>query len=172
MKTRIAACAGMLLVVAGAGAADTAYIVRPTELKAKPFSDAATLATLAQSSQVNVLERQASWLQVKTPGATGWVKLLSVRYDQVTASSRSSGVNSNLEVLFNISRTGSSGTSVATTGVNGINEEALRNPRPNPAALQQMQALDTSAADARSFAKAGHLNSATLAYVAPVGEKP
>jgi hypothetical protein len=172
MKTKIAACAGMLLVVAAAGAADTAYIVRPTELKAKPFSDAATLAKLAQSSQVDVLERQASWLQVKTPAATGWVKLLSVRYDQINASNRGGATNSNLGVLFNIAQTGSSGTSVSTTGVKGLDEEALRHPRPNPAALHQMLALDTSPADARAFAKSGRLNSTTLAYVSPAGEKP
>lgn len=170
MKTTIAGAA-MLLAACGAGAADTAYMVRPTELKAKPFSDAATLAKLAQSSQVNVMERQASWLQVKTPAATGWVKLLSVRYDQITASTRSGATNSNLGVLFNIAQTGSGG-SVATTGVKGINEEALRHPQPNPAALQQMQSLDTSAADARSFAKAGRLNSSTVAYLNAAGERP
>jgi hypothetical protein len=171
MKTRIAACAGMLLVVAGAGAGELAYTVRPTDLKAKPFSDAATLAKLAQSSQVDVMLRQASWLQVGASGATGWVKMLSVRFDQIGTSPKGGTTNSNLGVLFNIAQTGSGG-SVATTGVKGISEEALRNPRPNAAALEQMHGLDTSAADARAFAKAGKLASTSMAYVAAPGGRP
>ena len=170
MKTRIAACAGMLLVAAGAGAFEQAYTVRPTDLKAKPFTDAANLARLAQGSTVDVLERQASWLQVKSSGATGWVKMLSVRYDQISSSSRAGATNSNLGVLFNIAQTGSGG-SVATTGVKGISEEALRNPRPNSAALQQMHTLDTSPAEAQSFAAAGRLARASMAYVPAAGGK-
>ena len=173
MKKIITACAAMLLAASGAGAFETAYTVRPTELKAKPFSDAATLARLGQGSAVDVMERQASWLQVKSPAATsnGWVKMLSVRFDQAGASPRAGATNSNLGVLFNIAQTGSGG-SVATTGVKGISEEALRNPQPNPAGLQQMQAQEVSVADARGFAKAGKLSSATMAYVAASGGKP
>ena len=171
MKIRIAACAGMLLVAAGADAGEPAYTVRPTELKAKPFTDAATLAKLAQSSQVDVLDRQASWLQVKALGATGWVKMLSVRFDQVGSASRAGTTNSNLGVLFNIAQTGSGG-SVATTGVKGISEEALLHPHPNPAGLQQMHGLDTSAADAKVFARAGKLAPVSMAYVAAPKGKP
>jgi hypothetical protein len=171
MKTRMAACAGMLLVAAGAGAAEPAYTVRPTELKAKPFSDAATVARLAQGSQVEVVERQASWLQVKSPAASGWVKMLSVRFDQIGASSRTGSANSNLGVLFNIAQTGSGG-SVATTGVKGISEEALRNPQPNPAALQQLQTQHASPAEVQSFARAGKLNRVAMAYVAAPRRNP
>ena len=170
MKTRIAACAGMLLMVAGVGA-EPAYTVRPTELKAKPFTDAATLAKLAQSAPVDVMERQASWMQIRAAGTTGWVKMLSVRFDQINSASRAGTTNSNLGVLFNIAQTGSGG-SVATTGVKGINEEALRNPRPNPAALQQMHTLNTSAAEAESFARTGKLARTSMNYVAAPGGQP
>lgn len=171
MKTTIAACAGMLLAAAGAAAGEPAYTVRPTDLKAKPFTDAATLAKLAQSSQVDVMERQASWLQVKAAGSTGWVKMLSVRYDQIGAASRSGTTNSNLGVLFNIAQTGSGG-SVATTGAKGFMEEGLRNPRPNPAALQQMHTQDVSAAEARAFAAGGRLSTVSIAYVGAAGGRP
>lgn len=170
MKTTIAACAGMLLMVAGASG-EPAYTVRPTELKAKPFTDAATLARLAQSAPVDVMERQASWMQIRAAGTTGWVKMLSVRFDQISSASRAGPTNSNLGVLFNIAQTGSGG-SVATTGVKGINEEALRNPHPNPAALQQMHTQDTSAAEAESFARSGKLARAPMGYVAAPGGQP
>jgi hypothetical protein len=164
MKNRIAACAGMLLVAASASAGEAAFTVRPTELKAKPFADAANVLQLDQNVQVDVIERKSSWLQVKSGTATGWIKMLSVRFDQ-GGSNKSGTAKNNLGVLFNIAQTGSGG-SVATTGVKGINEEALRNPHPDQAALQQMQAQGVSTADAQSFAKAGKLNRASLAYVA------
>jgi hypothetical protein len=170
MKTRIAACAGMLLVAAGAGAGDLGYTVRPTELKARPFTDAPTVARLVQNSPVDVVERKASWMQVKSSGSSGWVKMLSVRFDQVSSSSRAGATNSNLGVLFNIAQTGSGG-SVATTGVKGISEEALRDPRPDGAALQQMQALAASPGEAQVFARAGKLQRVSMAYV-PAGGRP
>ncbi|MES2315987.1 MAG: hypothetical protein V4631_00705 [Pseudomonadota bacterium] len=163
--------ASLWLVAAGAFAGDPAYTVRPTELKAKPFSDSSTVARLAASSQVDVIERQASWLQVKASGSTGWVKMLSVRFNQIGSSPQAGATNSSLGVLFSISQTGSGG-SVPTTGVKGINEEALRNPRPNAVALQQMHTMDASAADARAFARSGKLASVSLAYVAAPGERP
>lgn len=170
MKTRIAACAGMLLAAAGAGAGDMGYTVRPTELKSKPFTDAPTLARLVQNSPVDVLERKASWMQVRAGGANGWVKMLSVRFDQISSSSRAGATNSSLGTLFNIAQTGSGG-SVATTGVKGLNEEALRNPHPDAAALQQMQTFDASPGEAQVFARAGKLNRVALAYL-PAGGRP
>jgi hypothetical protein len=170
MKTRIAACAGMLLMVAGASG-EPAYTVRPTELKAKPFTDAATLAKLAQSAPVDVMERQASWMQIRAAGTTGWVKMLSIRFDQISSVSRAGPTNSNLGVLFNISQTGSGG-SVPTTGVRGMSDEALRNPHPNPEALRQLHAQNTSPAEAESFARAGTLARASMNYVAAPGGQP
>lgn len=163
--------AGLWLVATGALAGDPAYTVRPTELKAKPFSDSATLARLAQGSQVDVIERQASWLQVKGAGSTGWVKMLSLRFNQVGSGPQAGATNSSLGILFNIAQTGSGG-SVPTTGVKGISEEALRNPRPNAAALQQMHTQGASPAEARAFARSGKLSIVSLAYVAAPGGRP
>jgi hypothetical protein len=168
MKKSIAACAGMLLAAGGAFAAEAAFTVRPTEVKAKPFTDAPTVASLGESSKVDVIERKASWLQVKAPAATGWIKMLSVRFDQIGAAPKAGSSGSALNTLYNISQTGSGGA-VATTGVKGISEQDLKNPRPNAAELQKMHALDTSPADAEAFAKAGKLSSVQMNYVAAPG---
>ena len=171
MNNRIAACAGMLLVAASASAGEAAFTVRPTELKAKPFADAAMVLQLDQNVQVDVIERKSSWLQVKSGTATGWIKMLSVRFDQISSSSRAGATNSSLGTLFNIAQTGSGG-SVATTGVKGLNEEALRDPRPDAAALQQMQTFDASPGEAQVFARAGKLNRVSLAYLPAAGGRP
>ena len=160
MRMLLVASLGMLCCTAWA---ETAYTVRATELKAKPFSDAATVANLGESSKVDVLARQSSWSQVKSDKTTGWVKMLNLRMDDSGAPKKSgdSGVGS----LFNVATTGNSG-STTTNGVKGLNEEDLRNPHPNPQALQAMRGYIVSTADAQKFAKAGKLVEQKIDYVA------
>lgn len=166
MKRTIVALTAVA-VAGGAFAAELAYTVRPTEMKAKPFSDASTITKLAESSKVDVLARQTSWIQVKADGNNGWVKMLSLRFDQPQAGSTA---NSNVGVLFNIAATGKGG-STATTGVRGINEENLRNPTPNMTALREVNERNVSPAEVQAFAKAGKLMPKSLDYVAIPGAK-
>ena len=53
-----------------------------------------------------------------------------------------------------------------------MNEEALRNPHPNPEALRQLHLQESSPADAESFARAGKLARASMNYVAAPGGQP
>ncbi len=148
-----AACA-----VAQAG--ETAYTVRATALKAKPYTDADTLATLPEQSAVEILGRRGSWNQVKAGGTTGWVKMLSLR---VASGQRKSG-DSGLKALFGMAATGSSGSTM-TTGVRGLSEEKLHNPHPNPEALKQLRTFAVSGAEAQQFAAAGKLVPAHVDYL-------
>ncbi|PWF55620.1 hypothetical protein C7C56_000925 [Massilia glaciei] len=154
---------GIGMLAGSAHGAEHAFTVRPTDLKATPFSDAANLARLAESVRVDVLERKASWMQVKADNNTGWVKMLSLRFEQSASvkGSPASGANA----LYNVATTGSSG-STATTGVKGIiTAESLKNARPNTFALQQMQAQGPGPGEVRQFAKAGKLAPQRLDYV-------
>jgi len=159
MQLMFAASLGMASSLALAG--ETAYTVRPVELKAKPFADADTLANLAEKSGVEVVARQGSWNQVKANGATGWVKMLSLRFGDGTQKKTG---DSGLGALFNVASTGSSG-STTTTGVRGLSEEKLRNPHPDPQALQQLGDLAASQAEAQQFAKSGNLSAAQMDYL-------
>jgi hypothetical protein len=158
-----------ILVLAGAAlgsaaAAERGVTVRPTELKARPFADAATLATLDAQAPVEVLQRQSSWLQVKADRKrTGWIKLLSLRFAPLEG--KATGINDNLNVVFNLGQAGSGG-STATTGVKGISEEALANPHAAPAQLAQMQAMTVDAAAVQAFAHAGKLAARPVPYLA------
>ena len=154
---------GMMLLCGMAQAAETAYMVRATELKAKPFADAETLATLEEQSKVEVLTRQASWMQVKAAAGTGWVKMLSVRLGSPGAQPGKSS-DSGLGKLFNLAATGSSGSTV-TTGVRGLSEEQLKNAKPNPEAFKAMQGFAAKKDDAQKFAKAGKLKAEKLDYL-------
>ncbi len=140
-------------------AGDTAYTVRTTELKEKPYADADTLDTLDENVKVEVITRRGSWNKIKVNDTVGWVKMLSLRFS-VLQRRGDSGLGS----LFNVARTGSSG-SMTTTGVRGLSEEKLHNPQPNPEALKQLGELAVSKAEAQKFAKSGKLSPAKMDYL-------
>jgi len=150
---------------AGAWAQEEAYVVRETELKAKPYSDAQTLFMLPARSKVIVLQRRASWNQVKSGTTTGWVKMLSLQLARGAAQHRS---DSGLRSLFNVARTGGSGATV-TTGVRGLSEEQLTHAQPNPEALDALERYASDRRAAERFAAQGKLQAQRVDYLA--GEK-
>ena len=161
MKLLLCASLGVMSCTLHAG--EPAYLVRATELKSKPFSDAATLVSLAENRKVELLLRQASWTQVKAEGTTGWVKMLSLRLGDPTAPKKSG--DSGIGALFSAAATGNSG-STTTTGVKGVTEENLKNAQPNPQALKIVQTYGVTKNDAQQFARAGKLAPQALDYVA------
>lgn len=163
MKWIAAVCLSVMCGLAQAG--DPAYTVRDTNLKARPFSDAETLTVISADSKVDILQRKSGWMQVKASGATGWVKMLSLRLDSSTGQRRKG--DSGLAALFNVASTGSSGSTV-TTGVRGLSEEQLKNTRANPQELEQARAYAVSKAEAKNFAQAGKLSARDMAYLPEV----
>ena len=160
MKNFVALCL-LLGCVSAAWAGDLAYTMRPTELKAKPYTDAQTLTTLPPRSQVEVLERQSSWTQVRSASFSGWVRMLSLRYE---ASGQKKRGDSGLMALFNVASTGRSGSTV-TTGVRGLSEEQLKNTKPNPQALQAGKRYAVSRQEAERFAAEGKLHAQSVDYL-------
>ncbi len=147
------------MLCGSAQAADAALMVRPTELKAKPFVDAATLASLPENQKVDVLLRDASWYQVKAAGAAGWVKMTSLRFPAATAVSGGSAVNANF-----LGAAIGSKRSTSTTGAKGLTKEDLQAAQPNPKALQTADTYVASKADAQQFAKSGKLSAQDIGY--------
>ena len=155
-----------LLLALGCGTAwaQSGYTIRQVDLKAQPFDDAPTVAKLAEKATVEITSRRGGWMQVTSGSYAGWLRMLQVRIGSpATQSSGSSGFAS----LFNIARSGSSGTAV-TTGVRGLSKEEVANAAPNFAELQKLDAYATSRQDAARFA-AGNpaLTSQTVEYLTP-----
>ena len=100
--------------------AEPATVIRATELKQSPATDAATVAELGENTAVDALERRGGWTRIKAPAGEGWVKMLALRYGSGAARAGDSGAAQ----LFNVARTGSSGTQV-TTGVRGLEAEQI-----------------------------------------------
>jgi hypothetical protein len=131
--------------------AEPASLLRPTDLKQEPATDAATVATLAENAAVDAGERRGGWVRVKAGAAEGWVRLLALRYGG-PAKAGDSGVAQ----VFSAARTGSSGTQV-TTGVRGLDEQMLATARPNAAELAKMTQFAATPEAAAGFAAQGKL---------------
>jgi hypothetical protein len=148
----------LCLLFAGAVLAEPATVIRVTELKKEPATDAATLSELAENTGVDALERRGGWTRVKAAGAEGWVKMLALRYGTPGAAKQG---ETGVSQLFNAARTGSSGTQV-TTGVRGLEAEQITNARPNAAELQKMKGYSASRDAASTFASQGKLQRHTV----------
>lgn len=140
--------------------AEPATVIRATELKKEPATDAATVAQLPENSAVEALERKSGWTRVKARGTEGWVKMLTLRYgDAGTARSGDGG----LSRLFSRGRTGTSNTHV-TTGVRGLDAEQLKSAQPNGAELKKLEGFSANANAAGSFAAKGKLQATQVDY--------
>jgi hypothetical protein len=137
--------------------------VRATDLKKAPATDAATVASLPESTAVDALERQGGWTRVKTKDAEGWVKMLALRYGGPGAAKQG---DSGISRLFSVARTGSSGAQV-TTGVRGLDAEMIAAAQANEAELKRMDGFAASKEASGGFAKRGKLQAQQVEYPAP-----
>lgn len=141
--------------------AEPATLVRATELKSEPATDAARVADLAADAPVDAGERRGGWIRVRTPaGAEGWVKLLALRYGGPGAARRG---DTGLAQALSVARTGTSGTQV-TTGVRGLDEEQIRTAQPNAAELKRLQGYAESKTASSRFAENGKLQAQRVEY--------
>src|SRR5258706_15265975 len=67
-------------------AAEPATVIRATELKQEPATDAAAVAQLPEGTAVEALERKSGWTRVKAPAGEGWGKMLALRYGGAAAA--------------------------------------------------------------------------------------
>lgn len=153
----------LLFAIPAADAAETGYTLRATEVKDKPFLDAASVVTLPEKTQVEIVTRQGAWMQIKTREVkSGWVRMLSVRLGSLDQKPQTSGNLLSAIGIGNRPRTTSSST--VTTGVRGFSEEDLAKAAPNPAEVEKMKGFAVTPAEAGSFASAGKLAAQAVAY--------
>lgn len=143
----------VIALVTGICIAEPATVLRATDLKQEPATDASTVATLAENAPVDATERKGGWVRVKAGAAEGWVRMLALRYGGPGAARQG---DSGASQLFNAARTGSSGTQV-TTGVRGLDAEMIASARPNPAELARLTQFAATPDAAAGFAAQGQL---------------
>jgi len=132
---RLALAAAML-----AGASATAQQVtleRDSPLYAEPRLDASQVAQLKLGATGEVIGKQGAWLNLKTPGGSGWLFSFNVRFPSQQAGSGDSGAGSAGGRLFGPRR---SVSVTSTIGIRGIEEEDLKQASFN---ADQMKLLDS-----------------------------
>lgn len=149
---------------AGLARAEPGTLLRDSELRAKPFGDAAVVAQLKARDGIDIVTRQGAWAQVKAGSQTGWVRVLNVR----TGSGQRG--DAGVGQLASVFKTGSSGTTV-TTGVKGLSEEKLKAAEPAPAEAKRLDQYRETEAGARSFAKQAKLASQDLPFFDAQGKE-
>lgn len=153
----------LLLLVPLVAFAEPATVIRATDLKQEPATDSATVAALPENTSVEALERKSGWTRVKAASGEGWVRMLALRFGGATPAKPGA---SGLTQLFNVARTGTSGTQV-TTGVRGLDAEQIANAQPNPAELAKLEKFATDRDAAAGFAAQGKLSATAVDYPKP-----
>ena len=149
-------------------AEQTATVLRDTELRSEPYSDAPATATLRAQSTVTILKRRGGWYQASQNRQQGWVRMSAIRMGTAQGGG-SSGISETLEFL-GTGRSDARGVTVAT-GIRGLDAADVANATPDHEAVKQLAALRVSAAQAKAFAAQAKLKSSTLAYMRPPEEK-
>ena len=134
------------------------------DLMATPFRDAKTVGQLPSNTTVDILERRGGWLQISARGKTGWARLHQVRAGEGPEAKKS---GEGLTVLKNVGKTGRSGSQgiVATTGIRGLSAEELESAKPNPKAVESMEASRASDSTARDFARSAGLKEKDVPFL-------
>ena len=158
--TRVCRLGLALLIMAPAWAAETGTMLKADAMRAAPFGDAKTLATLPVGSKVTILKKNGGWFQVKSAKASGWVRMLSIR---TGGAPKKAGTAAG--VLGLASGRAGTGKVVATTGIRGLNEEDLKTAQFNETELKLAESFATSGADARLFAAKGKLVARPFSYL-------
>ncbi|HEY0720649.1 MAG TPA: hypothetical protein VGE50_05295 [Gammaproteobacteria bacterium] len=138
-------------------------LLKESELKEKPFIDAATLAKLAAQSPVTIRERSGGWFRVSAAGREGWVRMLNVKVTE-GAESLSSGTDLTQAATLATGRAGS-GNVVSTSGLRGLSEEELRTAQPDYAQFDKLNSYGVDKNTASSYAKSNGLKSRSVQYL-------
>ncbi|BBB66258.1 hypothetical protein UNDYM_2005 [Undibacterium sp. YM2] len=161
MKIPILIAAVMLT---GNALAESATTSKSTELMDKASADAAVIATLANQTRVDVMQRSGAWTQVKTSaGQAGWVRMTALRLDASANSNAAPASGGNvLGSLMTSGRTSNTGT--VGNGVKGLDKEDIRRASPNYAELQKMQKFAADKNSAQAFAQRSPLVASNVEY--------
>ena len=141
-----------------AGEAGTAF--KADDLKAEPFRDAKTVGSLTPGDNVEILEKQGGWFQVKSAKGSGWVRMLSIRRGEARKGSGDAA-----GVLGLASGRAGTGHVVATTGIRGLSEEELKAAKYNEMELKKAESFAATEAEARKFAAEGKIVARKVEYL-------
>lgn len=126
------------LFASGMVAAQPVTVERDSNLLAEPRADAAVVGKVAKGTKAEALGKDAAWLNLKTPTASGWVLSFNVRFGEAAGSGEGAGAGTSVARVF-----GGKPQITATIGTRGVSEEELKAARFNS---EQLALLESYAA--------------------------
>ncbi|KFN51504.1 SH3 domain-containing protein [Arenimonas composti] len=146
-RRRVLVAALAAALVSGVALADSATVLKATDLRAEPNASAPVAGQVKPRDTVEVTAREGAWMNVTTAaGQAGWARMLNFRGVASADADRGSGAD--VGALF---RAGSTGAT-ATTGARALDAEDLRTAAPDTMALAQLDGFASSRDEASSFA--------------------
>jgi SH3 domain-containing protein len=157
---------GLMLAVTAAvvpAAAQQVTLERDSPLYSEPSLDSAPVTQLKQGSSGEVLGKQGGgWLNLKTPGGTGWLFTFNVRFPSQKPEGGDAGSGSALGQVFGPRR---SASVTSTIGVRGLEEEDLKQASFNAGQMKQLDDYAVSKRAAEQGARAAGLAPAKVDYL-------
>ena len=149
-----------LLAMHAAHAAETGTVLKADAIRAEPFRDAKTVATLSAGDKVEILKKDGGWLQIRSGKNSGWARMLNVRKGDARK-----GAGDAAGLLGLASGRAGTGKVVATTGIRGLNEEELKSAQFNASELKLAESYATGRPEAQKFAAHGKLKPRKFDYL-------
>ena len=128
-------------------------------LVAEPTQRSVAVATVPKHGQIKIMSRKGLWSEVCFEDACGWLR--------ITAISRGPGeaITKTSLAALKTGREGA-GNAVSSTGVRGLDAEAIRVDQPDHEALTSLKQMQVTPDQAHKFAEEGLLEDRSLATLA------
>lgn len=132
-------------------------LLRDEILRSQASATASVTARVSRGTAVDIVSRRGGWLQVRTPRAQGWVRLLSVRAGR--GGSGGAGLG---DVVGVATRRADPSRVVSVAGVRGLSEDQLRQARFDADELARLDNNAATLSQARSHASRSGLASVNV----------
>jgi hypothetical protein len=152
----------LIFAMAGApAAAQQVTLERDSPLYSEPRLESAPVTQLKQGSTGDVVGKQGGWLNLKTPGGTGWLFSFNVRFPAQRAEGGDTGSGA-LGQVFGPRR----GVSVTSAiGIRGLDEEDLKQASFNAGQMKLLDDYAVSKQTAEQGARAAGLAPVKVDYL-------
>jgi hypothetical protein len=149
-------------LAAGSAAAQQVTLERDSPLYAEPRLDASQVAQLKLGATGEVIGKQGAWLNLKTPGGSGWLFSFNVRFPSAQAGTGDSGAGATAGRLFGARR---SVSVTSTIGIRGIEEEDLKQASFNAEQMKLLEGYAATRQAAEQRARGSGLAPASVEYM-------
>jgi len=150
------------LSVAASAAAQQVTLERDSPLYVEPRLDASQVTQLKLGATGEVIGKQGAWLNLKTPGGSGWLFSFNVRFPSQQAGAGDSGAGSAAGRLFGPRR---SASVTSTVGIRGIEEEDLKQASFNAGQMKLLDGYVATKEAAEQGARASGLAPVSVEYM-------